>query len=202
MSDLVKRARQFAIERHGEQKRKYTGEPYWHHLRDVAAMSMADTPQETEHAKAVAWLHDTLEDTPTTYDEIHHHFGKRVADDVETLTDRGKPGVDGNRATRKAAYNDKIKSGSHIAHTVKAADLISNSHSIAKHDPKFSKTYFKEKGETLQILDKAHPKLLGAAKNLLNKINARSGNVNESLTIDSVSEQDIIAEGIGIYFPK
>lgn len=188
MSDLVDKARKFAIKRHGAQKRKYTGEPYWHHLRDVANISRGHTPEDDAHAKAVAWLHDTIEDTPTTYEDLHHHFGKRVADDVETLTDRGKPGVDGNRATRKAAYNRKLAAGSPIAHTVKAADLISNSHSIAKHDPKFAKTYFKEKGETLKVLDKAHPTILKAAHHLLGKTRAKL-DLKESKT-----DQEILAE--------
>lgn len=88
---------------------------------------------------------------------------------IETLSDRGKPGVDGNRATRKSAYNEKIRQGSSVAHAVTAADLISNSHSIAKYDPKFSKTYFKEKGETLAVIHKAHPTLLKAAHHLSQK---------------------------------
>ena len=34
--DLIHRAKEYAIKAHGDQKRKYSGEPYWHHLQEVA----------------------------------------------------------------------------------------------------------------------------------------------------------------------
>ena len=38
---LIAQTRDFAIHFHGEQKRKYTGEPYWHHCRNVAELVSA-----------------------------------------------------------------------------------------------------------------------------------------------------------------
>jgi len=48
-----------------------------------------------------AWLHDTVEDTPCTLDDVRNMCGEEVAVLVEMLTDTSKP-EDGNRAARKA----------------------------------------------------------------------------------------------------
>ena len=75
MQELPKRAREFAVAVHGkiDHRRKYTNEPYDVHLKDVARMvgEVTDDPE----VLAAAWLHDTLEDTPATYEDIETEFG-------------------------------------------------------------------------------------------------------------------------------
>lgn len=70
MNDLIARARQFATEAHEriDQRRKYTNQPYQEHLKSVAGLvaGVTDDPEVI----AVAWLHDTLEDTPATFGDI------------------------------------------------------------------------------------------------------------------------------------
>ncbi|UEM08567.1 HD domain-containing protein [Bradyrhizobium barranii subsp. barranii] len=60
MNGLIFRAREFARERHSAQARRYTGEPYFVHLEEVARMiELAGRPEESI---AAAWLHDVIED--------------------------------------------------------------------------------------------------------------------------------------------
>jgi (p)ppGpp synthase/HD superfamily hydrolase len=101
MTDLVVRARAFAIREHRriDHRRKYSKQPYDVHLRAVADIvaSVTDDPEMI----ATAWLHDVVEDTPTTLNDVEREFGNVVAQLVDELTDVSRPG-DGNRAARKA----------------------------------------------------------------------------------------------------
>lgn len=153
-----KLAEEFAKEKHGTQIRKYTGEPYWTHLKEVADLVYTYTEDENQddtHAIVVAWLHDTLEDTSATYQEIEQIFGKPVADDVLALSDL-QTHADGNRKFRKERYKNQIARSNKIVQTVKLADLISNTHSIVEHDSDFARIYLKEKQELLQVLNKGN----------------------------------------------
>lgn len=94
----IELAKKFCIERHTGQFRKYTNEPYHVHPFEVFAIVKKVT--DNEDMLITALLHDTVEDTNTTLDEIEHLFGKNVATLVENLTDISKKS-DGNRKTRK-----------------------------------------------------------------------------------------------------
>lgn len=137
----IEDAKKFAIERHGDQKRKYTGEPYWHHCEEVA-----NTIERYGGYKAmiqVAWLHDVLEDTNTSVMELYQRFGVDVALLVLELTDVAKPGV-GNRAQRKAFECIRLSRISIEAKSIKLADIISNTPSIVENDIQFAKVYLQE----------------------------------------------------------
>lgn len=67
----------FATERHNGQKRKMENSPYILHPLEVA--SIVGTMTDDQEVLAAAVLHDTVEDTKTTMDEIKEKFGKRVA---------------------------------------------------------------------------------------------------------------------------
>ncbi|GAB6065322.1 RelA/SpoT family protein [Aquifex pyrophilus] len=83
----IVRAYEFAKERHGEQKRK-TGEPYIVHPLNVALI-LAELGMDTETVIA-GFLHDLIEDTQTSYEEIRELFGENVAQLVEGVTKIGK----------------------------------------------------------------------------------------------------------------
>jgi (p)ppGpp synthase/HD superfamily hydrolase len=157
--DLVHKAQVFAIAAHSAvgQKRKYTGEPYFVHPAEVARI-VAEVPGSTAEMVAAAWLHDTVEDTGVTYNDIHMNFGPEVAVLVGWLTDVSKP-EDGNRAVRKAIDRAHSAEAPAEAQTVKLADLISNSKSIMQHDPAFAKTYLEEKRLMLDVMTKGDPGL-------------------------------------------
>lgn len=142
MSNLEKRARLWAIHWHGEQVRKYTGEPYWRHPEAVAAI--VKTVPHTEAMVAAAYLHDVVEDTGCTEAGLRDAFGNAVTDLVMWLTDISRPS-DGNREARKAIDREHTAAAPREAKTVKLADLIDNSRSIMKYDPDFARVYLKEK---------------------------------------------------------
>ena len=80
----------FAGERHGDQKMPSSRASYLLHLANVA-MEVMVAARHTEDfnlpfAVEVALLHDLIEDTPTTYEEIRDHFSEPVANAVLALT--------------------------------------------------------------------------------------------------------------------
>ena len=83
INDNIAKAIDFAIMAHEGQFRK-SGEPYVTHPILVAAITAAITENETMTIAAL--LHDVVEDTPHTLDEIQEHFGDKVALLVEGLT--------------------------------------------------------------------------------------------------------------------
>lgn len=139
---LIVKALQFAIVAHGDQKRKYTGLPYVTHCIEVAEIVANNGGTDAQIAAAL--LHDTVEDTPVTIDEIEAEFGMEIALLVGWLTDVSKP-EDGNRATRKALDRNHTLKAPSTAQFVKLADLISNTSSIVEHDVNFARVYLKEK---------------------------------------------------------
>jgi (p)ppGpp synthase/HD superfamily hydrolase len=163
MNNLEK-AKQFCIEKHKNQKRKYTDEPY--HVHPVEVMEIVKTINHTEEMLIAALLHDTVEDTETTFDEIEQLFGKEVMELVECLTDVSKP-ADGNREKRKEMDRLHTQKASQNAKTIKLADLISNTRSIVEHDQDFAKIYMKEKNKLLEVLKEGDPTLYKKAQDLL-----------------------------------
>ena len=162
MTDLVERAQTYATKAHQRigQLRKYNKQPYHVHLEAVAEL-VAEVTDDPETI-AAAWLHDTVEDTPATLEDIEENFGLPVAELVEELTDVSKPS-DGNRARRKAIDRDHSAQASPRAKTVKLGDLIDNCKDITKHDPRFAKVYLVEMGALLDVLDEGDERLFQEA---------------------------------------
>lgn len=151
MNDMALRAMQFAKQAHSKQVRKYTGEGYWLHLAEVAGIVAPVQPDK--ESIAIAWLHDTIEDTSVTFEDLRTEFGQYVAWGVQQLTED----VQGNRATRKEAMRQRLGAAPGEIQTIKVADIMSNTASICLHDPDFAKVYTKEALALLGVLSKAHP---------------------------------------------
>lgn len=149
---------------HGAQVRKYSGRPYVQH--PISVSEIVSSVDHTPEMIAAALLHDVVEDTNITLDDIREKFGDTVAEYVYFLTDISKP-EDGNRAVRKKIDADHNASGPAEVHTIKVADLIDNSKDIAENDPNFWKVYKAEKAYSLSVLTKADPKLIEIAKKLV-----------------------------------
>lgn len=164
---IVVKADAFAAEAHGSigQVRKYSGEPYIEHPREVAAIVAGALPGDHE-AVAAALLHDVVEDTPHTIDDIAAEFGSAIAGLVFEVTDVSRP-ADGNRKVRKEIDRLHIARASSRGQTIKLADLISNSQSIVAYDPGFAKVYLREKSRLLEVLQEGHPALLERARGIL-----------------------------------
>jgi len=162
MTDIVALAQKFSKQAHNAigQKRKYSGKPYWVHPQRVAALvkSVGGTPEQ----QAAAWLHDTVEDTPVTIEDVQKYFGDHVAAMVSDLTDVSTLDQ-GNRAVRKEIDRQHSAAASAEAQTVKLADLIDNTESIVKNDRNFAKVYLQEKRLLLDVLTKGDETLLKMA---------------------------------------
>ncbi len=163
ISGLAAQAKSFAFKAHNAigQRRKYTDEPYTTHLERVA--QLVASVVDDDAMVAAAYLHDIVEDTPTTIEDVEESFGEDIAYLVTYLSDISRPD-DGNRAVRKQLDREHIAQGDARVHTVKLADLIDNSDSIQKHDPKFAKVYMTEKRQLLEVLQDGHPTLLNRAQ--------------------------------------
>jgi (p)ppGpp synthase/HD superfamily hydrolase len=107
---------------------------------------------------AVAWLHDTVEDTRTALQDITIEFGESITDLVRSLTDVSKPS-DGNRAVRRDIDRQHLAKADPKAKTVKLADLIDNRLDICRHDDRFARVYLKEMAALLQVLRDGNSKL-------------------------------------------
>jgi len=164
MSRLVEKALQFATAAHEGQVRKYTGEPYIVH--PVEVMEIVKTVSDDAAMHAAALLHDVVEDTDITIEDIIREFGDDVAQLVDDLTDVSKP-EDGNRKTRKALDRAHSAMASARAQTVKLADLISNGRDILQHDRHFAKVFLAEKDLLLEVLTKGDAKLHAIASEIV-----------------------------------
>ena len=148
----------FALRAHGAvpnedgslgQKRKYSGEPYEHHLLEVANLVQAHGGDCAQIDSA--WLHDVVEDTPVTIEEIGNAFGHDVAGLVLELTDvftkAAYPAL--NMARRKRLEAQRLGRISHRAQSIKYADFISNGRSILALDRNFGEVYLGEVRDAL-----------------------------------------------------
>ena len=136
-------ARKFAIRAHGDQK--YGKEPYVVHLDQVVELCK---PYPLKNLDIVAYLHDVMEDTSTTEEEIASNFGIWVAECVEMLTD--PPGL--NRKIRKAALHARLSklrssSSTYPVLIVKAADRLANIQQCIKYRDTRLLMYKKEHDE-------------------------------------------------------
>lgn len=151
----------FATQAHGDQCRKYSGEPYVAHLIEV--MMLVREHGGTEAMQVAALLHDVVEDTDTDISVITGLFGKYVAHMVWALTDR----EEGNRATRKRLSCERLAAASAEVQTIKLADLISNTRSIVRRDPDFARLYLREKAALLRVLERGDRRLWKMAADLI-----------------------------------
>lgn len=146
---LILNARRFAEEAHDGQVRKYTGEPYINHPVNVAKMVLSsNAPSEVI---AAALLHDVVEDTPVTINDISREFGIVVSSLVEEVVDISRA-ADGNRAIRKEIDRQHLACASPEGKTIKLADLIDNTSSIIEYDKDFAVVYMCEKKSLLEVL--------------------------------------------------
>lgn len=156
--NLVLEAMLFAKEKHKDQKRKWTGNPYFEHLAEVAGI-VASVERVSDIVLACAWLHDVIEDQGVSPEEIEKHFGFQVSVAVVSLSDLEV----GDRDTRKALSRQRLAKTPGWVQTIKVADIISNTGSTMNHDPVFAEKYFAEKRLLLPLLKDANPHLLEMA---------------------------------------
>jgi GTP diphosphokinase / guanosine-3',5'-bis(diphosphate) 3'-diphosphatase len=132
--DIVRMARavDFAARKHRDQRRKgANAEPYFNHLADVGRMVAEATGGRDPVAVLGALLHDTIEDTGTTKEELEAEFGAEVSRlVVEVTDDKRLP-----KAERKRLQVQNAPHKSDRAKMVKMADKTSNLRAITDSPP-------------------------------------------------------------------
>jgi guanosine-3',5'-bis(diphosphate) 3'-pyrophosphohydrolase len=129
---LVSEAADLAARRHAGQQRKGRGdEPYINHLAEVANLLAFATDGSDAELVAAAWLHDTIEDTQTTREELAGKFGERVAALVAEVTDD----MNLPKAQRRQKQVEDAPHKSPGAKLIKIADKISNIRARTQQTP-------------------------------------------------------------------
>jgi GTP diphosphokinase / guanosine-3',5'-bis(diphosphate) 3'-diphosphatase len=128
----IARAAHFAALKHTNHKRKgENAEPYINHLAEVAETLAVHSDGQDLNLVVAGLLHDTLEDTQTTYEELVGGFGRDVADLVKEVTDdKSLP-----KAERKRLQVENTPHKSARAKMLKIADKLSNLKAILNSPP-------------------------------------------------------------------
>jgi len=129
---LLARAADYAARQHIAQRRKgERAEPYINHLTEVAALLAEATGGTDATLLAGGLLHDTLEDTDSTYEDLAERFGPEVAALVAEVTDDKSLPKD----ERKRLQIEKTAGKSRRAKLLKIADKTSNLRSMVNSPP-------------------------------------------------------------------
>ena len=140
VSTTINHARDFAIAKHNGQVRKHDGRPYIVHLDGVANV-LNEYGYKSDDILAAAFLHDTIEKSDTSIEEISERFGETVAELVYWLTDLEK----GSRGSRAIQSAWRLSRAPWDAKLIKLADIIDNGTAIVSHNPAFGPTFLDEK---------------------------------------------------------
>lgn len=131
-TNLLDKAMHFAIDAHANTERRGKGFPYIVHPMEAVEIVATITPDQELLAAAV--LHDTVEDTDVTVEQIRAQFGDRIAKLVDAESDQFTEGVsevDSWRGRKQAAI-DRLAAASHDAKIVAMGDKLSNMRAIAR----------------------------------------------------------------------
>jgi (p)ppGpp synthase/HD superfamily hydrolase len=120
-SPLLREAHAFATKAHADQRRRGSEGPYVVHPLAVAARLSAEGLDE--EAVAAGILHDVVEDSEASLDQIAERFGQRVGALVEALTE--DPSIEDWDA-RKRALRRQVAAAEPSAAAIYAADKLSN----------------------------------------------------------------------------
>jgi len=161
---LLLRALAFAAHKHRDQRRKDAeASPYINHPIALAEVLTGEGGVTDIEVLAAALLHDTIEDTATTLEELRERFGERIAGMVAEVTDDQEL----PKADRKRLQIERAGGISRGAKLIKLADKICNLRDVAgrppeKWDLERRREYFAWAKQVIDGLRGAHPKLEAA----------------------------------------
>ncbi|MEO7455740.1 MAG: HD domain-containing protein [Gemmatimonadaceae bacterium] len=161
MDDVLYRALQFAARKHVHQRRKGGKDvPYINHPIDVATLLATLGGVTDAEVLAAAFLHDTVEDTNTTNEELEQEFGAAIAGLVAEVTD------DGALTSAEQKHRQEIEAPfkSPRAKLIRLADKTCNVHDIAHAPPpswsvERRRSYFEWAARVVEALGPVHPAL-------------------------------------------
>jgi len=132
--ELVKNAELFAKKKHSGMMRKDDITPYSKHLESVVnrlkSLGVID-----EELLCAGWLHDTIEDTDVTFDDLFEKFGSRVSVLVSTLS----KDMSLTRKQRERTYVKQLKEASFDAKLIKLCDISANLSDLKNYNASKSK---------------------------------------------------------------
>ena len=131
-TELLDRAIIFAVKAHAGTERRGKGFPYIVH--PMEAMEIVATITPDQELLAAAALHDVVEDTEISADEIRREFGDRIAALVVAESDVFEEGVSEEDSwhARKQAAMDRLAAAPRDAKIVAMGDKLSNMRAIAR----------------------------------------------------------------------
>jgi guanosine-3',5'-bis(diphosphate) 3'-pyrophosphohydrolase len=163
-NEILDKVKEYADQAHGDQMRKYSDERYIVHpvrVMETVRDYILDVP-----VLAAALLHDVLEDTDVTSDEMktflltvmNQQEADKTIELVEELTDvyikANYPRL--NRKSRRHKEVERLAAASSDAQTIKYADVMDNAVDIAENDPDFALLYLRESKYLLQQMDRGN----------------------------------------------
>lgn len=163
-------AARFAASAHSGQTRA-GGLPYISHpVRVANIVKKYKNSKELDALLSAAFLHDTVEDTDTTEEQLQKMFGDLVASLVKELTS-DKEEID--KVGKQQYLSNKMNNMSSWALVIKLADRLDNVHDIATaKTPEWRRKYRAETEKILTDLE-ANRKLSGTHKRLISAIRAK-----------------------------
>ncbi|MDB4839718.1 HD domain-containing protein [Nitrosopumilus sp.] len=114
-------SKKYAIKQHKGQYRKNNKTPYWHHLQDVVK-NLEMMGIKDESILCSGWLHDSIEDTSSDFDDVSKNFGKKIAQIVSDLTKETRL----PQNPQEKNYLKQLSTSSWQAKVVKFADILAN----------------------------------------------------------------------------
>ncbi|MDO5320773.1 MAG: HD domain-containing protein [Bacteroidia bacterium] len=140
-TSFLDKAISFAVKAHADSERRGKGFPYVVH--PLEAMSIVASMTPDQELLAAAALHDTVEDTGVTVDDLRREFGDRVANLVEAESDVFVEGLSEEASwhDRKKAAIDRLAAAPFEAKMVAMGDKLSNMRAIWRD--------YQEKGDEL-----------------------------------------------------
>lgn len=177
MEEILEKIKEFADNAHGEQMRIYTAERYINHPIRVMNTCREFTSDLT--VLGAALLHDVLEDTSITEDELLDFLNSVMTEKdarytvslVIDLTDVyvKKDYPQWNRRQRKAKEYDRLAKADPQAQSIKYADVIDNSSDVARHNADFAQTSLLEYRQLLTEVNKGDGRLRKRAMDVVER---------------------------------
>lgn len=173
--EILDKIIEFADHAHGDQMRKYTPERYIVH--PIKVMRTCSQYTDSLPVLAAAVLHDVVEDTPYTKNDLSTFLRNYMSEEDQNLTVQlvteltdvyiKKQFPTLNRFKRKKKELDRLKEITPEAQTIKYADIIDNATEISQSDPDFAERYLQECYDIASALTKGNPELRAIALEII-----------------------------------
>jgi len=139
----------FAAEHHASQLRRGREEPFLNHLLRTALLLCETAEQRDPSVLCAGVLHDVVEDTPVTVDQVEDAFGPRVGDLVRALT-HPDPAPGESHHERNLRWFEALRWEGRDVHIIKSADRLDNVRTMeGVFDAERRLTYLSETREAL-----------------------------------------------------